>query len=154
MELRPLEKGDLAALAALERISFSSPLSESSLLSALSSPFTYGFGLFEGEALWGYAFLFALCEEGDLMNIAVSPDHRGRGLSKILMDAVLQKARALQVETLHLEVRWSNTPARALYTRYGFAQTGVRRGYYTSPREDALLMTLTLEKEDGADEKA
>ena len=70
---------------------------------------------------------------------------RGRGLSKLLMDALIGEAQARQVEILRLEVRLSNAPARALYEQYGFTNTGVRKGYYSMPKEDALLMELVLE---------
>jgi ribosomal-protein-alanine N-acetyltransferase len=140
MELRPLSEKDAPALFALESVCFSCPWSENSFIGALRSPFTHGFGLFEGERLLGYAFLFALFEEGEVMNIAVAKEERGKGLSRILMDALLEKARTEKVEILRLEVRASNLAAKSLYESYGFQYTGLRKGYYSAPREDALLM--------------
>ena len=129
----------------LEQRCFTCPWSEKSFIGAFNSPFTVGFGLFEEGALIGYAFLFALFEEGEVMNIALAPEMRGRGLSRLLMDALIGEAQARQVEILRLEVRLSNAPARALYEQYGFTNTGVRKGYYSMPKEDALLMELVLE---------
>ena len=60
------------------------------------------------------------------------------------MDAIVSEAKARQVEILRLEVRFSNAPARALYEKYGFTSTGIRKGYYSMPKEDALLMELRL----------
>ena len=100
MEIRPLTEEHLSALFALEGRCFSCPWSENSFLGALRSPFTHGFGLFEEERLLGYAFLFALFEEGEVMNVAVAPEERGKGLSRILMDALFKKAKEEQVEIL------------------------------------------------------
>ncbi len=144
MELNKLTHEDIPALVLLEQRCFTCPWSEQSFMGALNSPFTVGFGLFEEGKLMGYAFLFSLFEEGEVMNIAVLPEGRGRGLSKLLMDALLDEARARQVEILRLEVRFSNAPARALYEKYGFTKTGVRKGYYSMPKEDAMLMELVL----------
>ena len=145
MELNILTHEDIPALVLLEQRCFTCPWSEKSFIGAFNSPFTVGFGLFEEGALIGYAFLFALFEEGEVMNIALAPEMRGRGLSKLLMDALIGEAQARQVEILRLEVRLSNAPARALYEQYGFTNTGVRKGYYSMPKEDALLMELVLE---------
>ena len=95
----------------------------------------------------GYAFLFALFEEGEVMNIAIAPEKRGEGLSKLLFEALLEKAKEQQVEILRLEVRQSNLPATGLYKRYGFQEYGIRKGYYTNPREDAVLMEKNLKSD-------
>lgn len=144
MELRALKAEDAPALAELEKSCFSLPWSEKSFWGALNSPFTHGFGLFEGEELCGYAILFSLFEEGEVMNIAVAPAQRGRGLGGMLMDALLKEAAARQVENLHLEVRESNVPARRLYEKQGFCYEGRRKGYYSQPKEDALLMVKRM----------
>ena len=150
MEIRPLTEEHLSALFALEGRCFSCPWSENSFLGALRSPFTHGFGLFEEERLLGYAFLFALFEEGEVMNVAVAPEERGKGLSRILMDALFKKAKEEQVEILRLEVRQSNLAARKLYEGYGFDYTGLRKGYYSAPKEDALLMEKAILQQEHA----
>ena len=147
MNICKLGEEHLDALFALEERCFSAPWSKNSFLGALRSPFTFGFGLFEEEKLVGYAFLFALFEEGEVMNIAIAPEKRGEGLSKLLFEALLEKAKEQQVEILRLEVRQSNLPATGLYKRYGFQEYGIRKGYYTNPREDAVLMEKNLKSD-------
>ena len=89
----------------------------------------------------GYALLMTLFEEGEVLNVALHPDYRGRGLSKHLMQALLLAAKEKGAQILYLEVRASNAPARSLYEQFGFSVVGVRKDYYSLPREDALLMT-------------
>ena len=76
--------------------------------------------------------------------MAVAPEHRRRGIAAGLIEALLVKARERELSFVTLEVRESNTPAIALYEKYGFAQVGQRKNYYDLPRENAILMTKFL----------
>lgn len=95
----------------------------------------------------GYAGVIVIAGEGEITNVAVLPGYRRRGIARSLVNAIEDKARSLSAELLHLEVRESNDAARALYESAGFTAVGRRRGYYTQPREDAILMTKILENE-------
>lgn len=76
------------------------------------------------------------------MRIAVLPEYRGRGYSKVLMDAMMEAAAKNQITDLTLEVRAGNESAIGLYKAYGFAEEAVRKKYYHNPTEDALIMWL------------
>ena len=78
-------------------------------------------------------------DEGEIITVAVSPACRRQGIARALMEHMLRLAAGARA-TVYLEVRASNTPARELYRTLGFTETGVRKNYYTSPREDAVLM--------------
>ena len=91
----------------------------------------------------GYACETVLFDEGEIANVAVSPERRGQGLGKRLMDWLEERAKSLGAEKLFLEVRVSNAPALALYNGCGFEPLAVRKKYYPDG-EDALVMTKKL----------
>ena len=100
----------------------------------------------DGELL-GYQVAMAGFEEWHLLNVTISPDHEGRGLATQLLHRLIDHARGTGAEWLWLEVRPSNVRARRLYAHLGFAEIGVRRGYYPDAagrREDALVLRLPL----------
>ncbi len=149
MRLRivPMGPEHIPKVAALERACFpADPWSEALFREALDNPaaavlLAQG----EGGSLLGYAVVSAVLDEGSLDNIAVAPDVRRQGVGDALMKALTGFARE-NLAVLTLEVRVSNAPAIALYEKYGFAPVGRRKNYYSVPREDALLMTLTFER--------
>ncbi len=100
--------------------------------------------LCDGEIV-GYAGVIVVAGEGEITNVAVLPEYRRRGIARCLVGTIEETARSLSAELLHLEVRESNEAARSLYESLGFATVGCRRGYYSHPREDAILMTKILE---------
>ena len=89
--------------------------------------------------IMGYIGVLYVLDEGEISNIAVHPFFTGKGVGFALMKAAQEYCRRAGVNTLHLEVRPSNTRAIALYRKCGFVQTGMRRGYYADNGEDALL---------------
>ena len=100
----------------------------------------------EDEETSPVGFLIAqhLAPEWELENIVVTPTARRKGLGERLVEALLNAAKKTNSTTVFLEVRESNTPARTLYEKTGFEQTGRRKSYYTNPSEDAVLYRLTL----------
>ena len=84
-------------------------------------------------------------DEGYIGNVAVTPGHRRQGVGDALLAALTALGRERGLAFLTLEVRESNLPARRLYEKHGFRPAGCRRGYYSRPREDAILMTLEFE---------
>ncbi|HJD98370.1 ribosomal protein S18-alanine N-acetyltransferase [Mailhella massiliensis] len=151
-EIRPLELEDMPETAALEKRCFSSSWTVQQFVEAWRQDWFAGYGLFREGRLLGYITLCVLAGELEVLNIALSPEERGRGLSFPLMAHALRdtqegghrRAKGLPPEgweTAFLEVRVGNRPARALYARLGFQESGRRRHYYADG-EDALIMTL------------
>ena len=108
----------------------------------LRNPMAVYFTAQSGGDVVGYAGMHCICGEGHITNLAVAPGHRRAGVARALLDALLAHAHAHRLALLTLEVRASNKAALALYGGLGFAQAGLRHGYYDAPREDALIMTL------------
>lgn len=92
----------------------------------------------------GYVVARAAADEGELLNVAVQSEHRGRGIARALVGAALDRLAAAGVGSVYLEVRESNRTARLLYEGLGFREVGRRRGYYRKPREDAVLLRAVL----------
>lgn len=143
--IRNAESGDLDRLEELERACFSDPWTRSNLLASLPNE-RNEFLVAEGEdgEILGYAAMMTVLDEGDISNVAVLPSARRRGIGRALVTTLLALAEKRRLSFVTLEVRASNAGAIALYKRAGFAPVGCRRGYYTHPKEDALLMTISL----------
>jgi len=93
------------------------------------------------EYITGFAGFWVMADETHITNIAVREIHRCQGIGELLLIAVIDLAAKLNARMITLEVRASNVAAQSLYSKYGFAQVGLRRGYYTDDREDGVLMT-------------
>ncbi|PWH15298.1 MAG: ribosomal-protein-alanine N-acetyltransferase [Ardenticatenia bacterium] len=93
------------------------------------------------EVILGYGGFWMMVDEAHISTLAIRQDVRGRGLGEFLLLGLLDEARRLGAQLATLEVRVSNTVARALYTKYGFRETGRRIAYYHDNNEDAILMT-------------
>jgi [ribosomal protein S18]-alanine N-acetyltransferase len=141
----PALAGDLPAIVAIERASYSHPWSEESLRSAIEDvPGTRIAVLRSGREPLAYCISQVAADEVQVLNLAVHPEHRRRGLARRLLNVALRAASQQGARTAWLEVRESNESALALYRGFGFELRGVRRGYYESPREDALVLALSL----------
>ena len=134
----------LPQIQAIEQQSFSVPWTEAMLRMQLS-PDSHVFLIAEtAEGVVGYVGMLYVLDEGYISNVAVRPDMRRRGAADALLEALEERARALRLSFLTLEVRAGNAPAIALYEKRGYRLVGRRKNYYEKPAEDALLMTLTL----------
>lgn len=148
VHLRPMSERDLDVVADIEAATFSTPWSRTAFQRLIRGPGDVRAWVAtrsKAEVAVGYAVYWFTEDEGELANIAVEPAMRGTGIGKALLEHVLAAARTDGVANLFLEVRVSNRVAIALYTRYGFERVGQRRGYYTLPKEDALVLRLQLE---------
>ena len=88
----------------------------------------------------GYVGSQTVMDESDMMNVAVHPDYRRKGIAEKLVTELVEALKKRDSRCLTLEVRASNEPARALYEKLGFVQVGLRKNYYRNPREDALIL--------------
>lgn len=141
----PLTLEDVPALLALEQTCFGTEgFSVAQLQQMLTARYGLALGIWEGETLVGAALLEVLVPESELQSLAVLPAKRRRGLGGVLLNSALTAARKRGATEMFLEVRSSNQAAIALYERAGFASLSVRRGYYSQPREDALVMRKRL----------
>ena len=141
VELRRLETGDLASVEEIEREAYPTPWSRSMFDAELRKPSSLALGAFtEADELVGYAFVSRYVDAWHVMNVAVSIAYRRRGIAAALLERLFDVTAADPRRGYTLEVRVSNTGAIALYERLGFESRGVRRGYYTDNREDALIM--------------
>ena len=130
----------VAQVAALEAICFQDPWSEKSVASELTNPLSLWLVALDGERVAGYVGSQSVMGESDMMNVAVHPDYRRRGIAEKLCLALVDALKEKGNHCLTLEVRASNAPAKALYEKLGFAQVGLRKNYYRNPREDACIL--------------
>jgi ribosomal-protein-alanine N-acetyltransferase len=140
IEIRPLELKDLSAIEEIERRSYPTPWSRSMFAGELTKVSSISLGAFEEERLIGYVIVSRYVDAWHVMNIAVHPQQRSRGVASALLERLFEATANDMRRGYTLEVRISNERAIRLYERYGFKRRGVRRGYYTDNREDALIM--------------
>jgi [ribosomal protein S18]-alanine N-acetyltransferase len=141
--IRPLAYSDLPQVIAIERRSFPTPWSLAMFVLELSKPSGVCLAAIEEKSVVGYLICSRYDQVWHLMNIAIDPASRRRGLATGLLAAMLERAGPLEPYTL--EVRTSNAPAIALYERFGFRAAGTRPRYYQDTGEDAMIMWRTAE---------
>jgi len=135
-----MDESHVAAIAEIEKLCFSDPWSEKSIATELGSKLSCWLVAMEDETLVGYVGSQSVLGESDMMNIAVHPEHRRKGIAEALVTALVTELSARGNHGLMLEVRPSNAPAIALYDKLGFVQVGRRPNYYRNPKEDALIL--------------
>jgi ribosomal-protein-alanine N-acetyltransferase len=141
IELRRLEPHDLDTVEEIERASYPTPWSRSMFVAELRKPSALALGAYAGErGLVGYAFVSRYVDAWHVMNVAVADDYRRRGVATTLLERLFELTASDPRSGYTLEVRVSNVHAIRLYERLGFEARGIRRGYYTDNREDALIM--------------
>ena len=153
VQIVPMNGDHLDEVAELERVCFPDPWSRNMLKEELENDLAaFLVALDEQGAVAGYAGLQVVLDEGYILNVAVRPDCRRQGVAGQLLQVFLDFAKGNQLAFLTLEVRASNYPAIALYGSRGFRGVGRRKNYYEHPKEDAVIMTLDLTREEEADE--
>jgi [ribosomal protein S18]-alanine N-acetyltransferase len=138
--LRAMTAADIPIVLAIEHESYTVPWSEATFRSLLRRRDAELIVAEAGGAVIGYAIFWTVLDQSELGNVAVTGSWRGRGIGQRLVAAVLDRAEQRGVREVFLEVRPSNTAARSLYERFGFAPVGRRRNYYQEPAEDALVL--------------
>jgi ribosomal-protein-alanine N-acetyltransferase len=144
MRLRTMTYADLPAVLAIERKNYQFPWDEDIFIDC----FKVGYGCWvceENGKILGYCILTLGVGEAHVLNISVSPDEQNQGIGRRMMESLIDIAKG-EAETMFLEVRPSNPGAIALYTKLGFNEIGIRKGYYPAEngREDAIMLALEL----------
>jgi ribosomal-protein-alanine N-acetyltransferase len=153
VQVRALQLSDLAAIEVIEQRAYPTPWSRSMFASELAKPTSICLGAFEGLDLIGYVINSRYVDAWHIMNVAVAPEHQRRGVASRLLERLFELTRDDERRGYTLEVRVSNEAAIRLYEQLGFEPRGIRRGYYTDNREDALIMwrdaAVSADRRDG-----
>lgn len=146
LTIREAGLADLKAVHAIEKVSFPTPWSRWTFLAELTQ--SLGYFLVAGPAppqswqLWGYIVYRLVADEMHILNLAVHPEKRRRGVARAMLAEALRRSRIAGARQAWLEVRPSNSTALALYTSFGFKEVGRRPRYYEDTQEDAILLAL------------
>ncbi len=146
-QILPFCTQDAKGIAALEKICFSAPWSAQMILESAKNGHLFFVAKRDGQ-ICGYCGLQIVLDEGYLTNLAVSPEMRRKGLGRALLCRLDEVAIERGLSFLTLEVRASNAVAKALYASAGFCPVGRRPGFYSAPKEDAILMTKEFKHEN------
>ena len=146
MIIETMNASHVAQIAELEKICFSDPWSENSIASELNNKLAFWLTALEEDRVAGYIGSQTVMDESDMMNVAVHPDFRRKGIAEALVNALVDQLKIMGSHCLTLEVRASNMPAITLYEKLGFTEIGRRKNYYRNPREDALILRKEWEK--------
>lgn len=142
--LRVARASDIDAIVLIEQASFGDPWNRNAFVELLDDPRVCFLLAERGGSVRGYVVAWFVLDEGEIGNLAVSETARRQGAGALLLDGAIKAAGESDVALLYLEVRDSNMAARALYASRGFVEIGRRRDYYRRPREDALVLRLSI----------
>jgi ribosomal-protein-alanine N-acetyltransferase len=140
IEIRRLSLADMDEIEEIERRAYRTPWSRSMFASELAKGASICLGAFEGDRLVGYVINSRYADAWHVMNVAVDPDFQRRGIATRLLERLFELTDDDDGRGYTLEVRVTNRDAIRLYEKLGFERHGIRRGYYTDNREDALIM--------------
>lgn len=140
MTLERMKKEHLETLTDLEKLCFSTPWSKASLKTQIDNPRAYFLVAMLNDSILGYGGMHIYSDECYMDNLAVFGHHRNKGVGTAILVALCRKARRCNARFISLEVRPSNR-AVTLYKRLGFEAEGLRKNFYSDPREDALILT-------------
>jgi len=136
----PMTTAHLDAVCAIESHSFSLPWPMEDIMFELRQEHSISLAAMISGKLVGYATMRHIIDEGHICNIATHEEYRKKGIGSALVEALIKKAKEMEMIGLTLEVRIGNRAAMALYHKFGFKVEGYRRGYYKHPTEDAAIM--------------
>ena len=124
----------------------SNPWHKDNYLEAIRSDHAFVVVASEDDAIAGFAVFYLTPPESELPDIVVDEAYRKRGIAKALLHYAFDQLQSKKVDTVFLEVRVSNTPARTLYDSLGFEEIGKRKYFYSNPIEDAICMSYRMEE--------
>jgi len=141
LDVRRLTLSDLGDIERIEQRVYPTPWSRSMFAGELAKPASVSLGAFaQDDRLVGYLIVSRYVDAWHIMNLAVETECRRAGVASTLLDRLFDLTAGDARRGYTLEVRVSNRAAIALYEGFGFEASGLRRGYYTDNREDALIM--------------
>lgn len=148
ISISSMKVSEIDQVVKIERLSFPTPWSPQAFYSELTENLCACYVVAKaGMRVVGYAGMWVLIDEAHITNIAVHPDYRRQGIGERLLRELVLRARNRGARRMTLEVRPSNEGAQRLYAKFGFKPKGIRKGYYTDNREDAIIMWLETESE-------
>ena len=144
-EIKSMSECHLEEVSCLEKICFSVPWSKVSLKEEIDNEnANFLVAVDKNEKVLGYAGLNFVLDEGYITNVAVFPQYRCNGIAKKLLETLVDFAQDKNLKFISLEVRKSNISAISLYKNLDFLAVGVRKNFYSCPKEDAVIMTRYL----------
>ena len=142
--IRPASLDNISAILEIENKTNQMPWTEAQFISSMEVGH-YSVVLQEENSILGFAIYSPIIPESHLLNIAIHPNHQGRGLGDKLLQKIIFQNKTMGVKVISLEVRVSNLPAITLYEKRGFFKDAIRPNYYSGThKEDALLMSLKI----------
>lgn len=138
--IRELSQEDIAQVYAIECENFSQPWTREALLGEIASERSHYLIALEAEEVVGYIGFWKIFDEGHITNVAVKKSRHNQGIGSQLVEGMIALGYGLGVDRYTLEVRVGNQEAIHLYTKYGFVEAGIRKGFYELPKEDAMIM--------------
>jgi ribosomal-protein-alanine N-acetyltransferase len=146
IDFREATGEDIAEIIAIEKASFEFPWSEEMFLNQMKLKGIAAVIVAEIEdALAGYSIVWFEGPDSHILNIAVDPSFRRRGVASGILEEVIRRSRKKGCSRLYLEVRKGNRPASDFYLAKGFKLKGIIEGYYQENGEDAIVLELPLE---------
>lgn len=136
---------DVPAIVGIERACFTDPWTAAGITQTIQYETAKTFIAQKSDREVGYAVVRTSGEEGEILNLAVLPGYRRKGIGRLLLEAVLGSLASAGTREVYLEVRETNAAAIELYQRYGFRPVGQRPHYYRNPPEHALVLRAALE---------
>ena len=138
--VRKMKKEDLDRVSQIEKECFSTPWSRDAFEDMIDNEAALYMVAEDNGYIVANCGVIVAAGEGDICNVAVDPSYRKRGIAKLLLTRIMEEAsKELSVYAFTLEVRISNRAAISLYEKLGFVNEGIRPGFYTSPKEDAVI---------------
>ncbi|MBN2412908.1 ribosomal protein S18-alanine N-acetyltransferase [candidate division KSB1 bacterium] len=142
LHMRPMQSEDIDHIYELEKAIFPSPWSRSSFEAELLHDYSKCLVVCNENTRIAYTVFWIIEDELHIANLAVRESYRGLGIASWIMDIIFTIAHDYNIKIMHLEVRKSNFKAINLYQKYGFEIAGIRKNYYESENEDAILMSF------------
>ena len=141
VKIRIMNENDAVEVAKISILSFSSPWSTESYIQEIKNPVALYLVAVINNNIVGFIGTWNVLDESHITNVAVHPDFRKQKIGSLLLENLINTCeKQHNTSSFDLEVRANNIPAQKLYSKFGFKNNGIRKGYYTDNKEDAILM--------------